>query len=155
MKKEIVVILPNIRSAMNVGAIFRTAEAAGISKIYLCGYTATPNHPKVGKTALGSEADVAWEYFESLDNLILTLKSKGFQILALEIDKHSENLWDTQYSYPVALVLGNEISGIPKEILKICDKTVYIPMLGKKESLNVATAAGIAIFELVNKQRIA
>jgi 23S rRNA (guanosine2251-2'-O)-methyltransferase len=150
-RTPIIIILPDIRSAMNVGAIFRSADGVGAEKIYLTGYTATPNHPKVTKTSLGSEDSVPWEYVHDVKTLITDLKKKNYTIIGLELDPQSECLWETTYSFPIVLLVGNEIKGIPKQIRDICDKLVYIPMLGKKESLNLATSTGITIYELLRQ----
>lgn len=150
-RTPIVIILNNIRSALNVGAIIRTADAVLAEKVYLTGYTATPEHPKVPKTSLGAENSVPWEKRENVLELLTELKNNGYSIVGLEIHPTSENFWETSYKYPVALLLGNEIDGIYPELIERCDKIVHIPMLGQKESLNVATATGIAAFEIAKK----
>lgn len=151
-RNEIVVILHDIRSAWNVGAIFRTADAILAEKIYITGYTATPEHPKVPKTSLGAENTVPWEQKNDVETLIIELKGKGYSIVGLEIHEKAECFWNVNYKYPVALLLGNEIRGITPELIELCDKVIKIPMLGTKESLNVATAAGIALFEIAKPQ---
>ena len=153
MNNKIVLILNDIRSAMNTGAIIRTADGMGASKIFLTGYTATPNHPKVLKTSLGAEESVPWEYREDVSEVIKSLKQEGFEILGLEITENSKNIWETKINFPVALLLGNEIRGIEADLISQCDKIVSLPMLGSKESLNVATAAGIASYELLRMSR--
>ena len=153
MNNKIVLILNDIRSAMNTGAIIRTADGMGASKIFLTGYTATPNHPKVLKTSLGAEESVPWEYREDVSEVIKSLKQEGFEILGLEITENSKNIWETKINFPVALLLGNEIRGIEAGLISQCDKIVSLPMLGSKESLNVATAAGIASYELLRMSR--
>lgn len=147
-RTPIVIILHNIRSALNSGAILRTADAILAEKVYFSGYTATPEHPKVPKTSLGAENSVPWEKFEDIDKLLELLKSEGFQIVGLELHETAINFWDAKYKYPVALLLGNEISGIAPELIDKCDMIINIPMLGQKESLNVATATGIAALEI-------
>jgi tRNA G18 (ribose-2'-O)-methylase SpoU len=150
---KIILILHDIRSAMNVGAIIRTADGMGASKVYLTGYTATPNHPKVLKTSLGAENSVSWEYFDDIDLLLENLKKQGFQILGLEITDKSKYIWDSNIAFPVALLLGNEIRGIESDLIDRCDQIVSLPMLGEKESLNVATATGIAAYELLRMSK--
>ncbi len=144
-------ILYNIRSRFNVGAIFRTADAAGIDKIYLCGITPQPPHPKIDKVALGAEKTVPFEYVKQTVRLIKNLKKQKYTILALEQSKNSipyfkfKNMKDKK----TVLILGSEVKGLPKKILDLADKVLEIPMHGKKESLNVGIATGIVIFELI------
>lgn len=159
MKKELIVIAHDIRSAYNVGAILRTADGAGISRVYLTGYTAAPFqrkkdkyetkvHKMISKTALGAENFVSWGKKE-IKEVLTELKKKNFQIIALEINKKSRNIFKFKFNFPCAIILGNEISGVEGEIMKKCDGAVFIPMRGKKESLNVSVAAGIAIYEIL------
>ena len=158
VQREIIVVLDNIRSRENVGSIFRTADAAGVSKIYLCGITPTPPHEKISKTALGAEEDVPWEYHKQAGRLVDKLKKEGISIAALErFDKltasklkiRTQNIFSFKPRFPLALVLGNEVKGLSPQILKYCDKKISIPMYGKKESLNVAVAFGIAVYQLI------
>lgn len=150
-RTPIVFILPNIRSAMNVGAILRTADGILAEKVYMTGYTATPEHPKVAKTSLGAEDSVPWEHAQNTEGLIHKLKADGYEIVGLELDENAEKIWGVGFRFPVALLLGNEINGISPEQRRLCDKIVYLPMLGSKESLNVATTAGIASYELLRQ----
>lgn len=160
-----VVILQNIRSLHNVGSIFRTADAAGVEKLYLCGITPEPVdgfgkiRPQLAKVALGAEKTVAWEKRGSTSSpqatirLIDELKRDGYEIFAIEQSKKSIPYYQagmTRHTR-LALVVGNEVRGLPLTILKKCDKILEIPMRGKKESLNVAVAFGIVIFSLINK----
>ncbi len=162
--KKIFLILHNIRSLHNVGAIFRTAEGLGVKKIYLTGYTPEPFDifgPPAGglrkdfaKTALGAEKYISWEKIKNIFSLINRLKKEKIQIIALEQSKNSLDLKKFSLGNRVpklgiALILGNEVSGIPKSVLKKCDKIIEIPMRGKKESLNVSVAAGIAVYALI------
>lgn len=146
---DIFVILPNIRSTYNVGSIFRTADAFGVKKIYLTGYTPTPKHPKLAKVSLGAEKSVDWEYKKQTARVLQDLKKKGFFILALEQAKNSVYLKEIVPKYPLAIVLGNEVNGIPKKYLKLCDEVVEIEMKGVKESLNVSVAFGILISHVI------
>lgn len=150
-RTPISIILPDIRSAMNVGAILRTADGINAEHVYLTGYTATPEHPKVVKTSLGAENSVPWSYVYNTKELIQNKKSDGYQIVGLELSDKAVNIWDAEFSYPIALVVGNEIHGIPEDIQTLCDKVVYLPMLGTKESLNVATSTGIAAYEMLRQ----
>ncbi len=150
-----ILILPDIRSALNVGAIFRTADAIGISKVYLTGYTPRPTdrfgriQKDITKSALGAETWVPWEYKKTLIPLIHKLKKDGFQIIAIEQDKQAIDYRKIKISNKVAVILGREVEGIDKKILKSCDKIIYIPMYGKKESLNVSVATGVALFRIL------
>ncbi len=150
VKQKIHVVLHNIRSRENVGSIFRTADAAGINKIYLCGITPTPPHEKISKTALGAENYVPWEYCKQTWRLLAKLQEEGINIVALEQTKESKDLFKFKPKFPLVLVLGNEVKGLSPQILKYCDKKISIPMYGKKESLNVAVAAGVALYSIIN-----
>jgi 23S rRNA (guanosine2251-2'-O)-methyltransferase len=145
-----VVVIHNVRSALNVGSIFRTADAAGVGKIYVCGYSPTPKHDKVRKTALGAEESVPWECHRQTWRLLERLKQEGYRIVALEQTKGSENVFTFRPRFPVALVVGNEVRGLSRPILDRADAVIEIPMRGAKESLNVAVAFGIAAYQLFN-----
>uniref|UniRef100_UPI004049F756 RNA methyltransferase n=1 Tax=Ignavibacterium sp. TaxID=2651167 RepID=UPI004049F756 len=143
------VILNSIRSSYNVGSIFRTSDGAMIEKLYLCGYTPHPPKKEILKTALGATESVNWEYVKDPLAVINDLKSKGIKICALELTENSKPYYDlTKNDFPIALVVGNEISGISQDILDQCDLSIEIPQYGIKQSLNVAVAYGIAIFEM-------
>ena len=146
---KIYVICHNIRSRHNVGSIFRTADGAGVSKIFLCGITPVPPHPNIEKVSLGAEKFVEWEKCKETWRTIEKLKKENFEIVALEQAKNAISLKDFKTTRKnIALVLGNEVEGLPKNILKRTDKIIQIPMRGKKESLNVAVAFGIAVYKL-------
>lgn len=159
MQKELFLILHNIRSAYNVGAIFRTADGAGVSKIYLSGYTPCPADDEkmrktdadkmIEKTALGAEKNIPWEKCEDLEKLLEKFRKEKIQIVALEKTDDGTDIKKFKPSFPMALILGNEVEGISKSVLEKCDAIVLIPMRGKKESLNVSVAAGIAIYEIL------
>jgi tRNA G18 (ribose-2'-O)-methylase SpoU len=157
----LVVIAHDIRSVHNVGSIFRTADAAGVEKIYLCGITPAPLdrfkevRADFTKVALGAERSVAWEKVVTTAEVITRLKKDGYTILALEQSKRSipyYSVWlddgDDGDDARIALVLGNEVKGLPPSILRAADRILEIPMLGRKESLNVAVAFGIVAFGL-------
>lgn len=148
-KNEVYLILDNIKAMENVGAIFRTAEAARIKKIFLCGFTATPPRNKIFKTSMGAVEWVDWEYKKTAMEAVEKLKSSGVQIIALEQTDQSVNFKQAKYKKPLAIVLGNEKTGVSKEVLKKCDLSVEIPIFGRANSLNVATSAGIIIFEVL------
>lgn len=157
MKKEIYLILHNIRSLYNVGSIFRTADAAGVKKIYLTGYTPAPVdrfgkiRKEIAKTALGAEKTVEWQRYKNIGKLIRKLKEVGFPsvIVAVEQSPNSINYKKFKPRYPLALIFGNEVRGLSKQILRKCNKTIEIPMRGKKESFNVSVSAGIVLFEFI------
>ena len=150
-----ILILPDIRSAINVGAIFRTADAVGIDKIYLVGCTPRPTdqfgriQKDIAKSALGAESWISWEYKKTLIPLIKSLKKDGYEIVALEQDEKSIDYRKYKKPTKLAFILGPEVTGLDKKILNICDKIVEIPMYGKKESLNVSVACGISLFKIL------
>lgn len=153
---EIRLILDNIRSVHNVGSIFRTADAAGVSKIYLVGTTPAPidrfgrKRRDLTKVSLGAEESVAWEHVENAAALIKFLKKEGFVVVALEQDGRSVDYRDfsSKKGSSIALIVGNEVGGVSKELLGLADAIMEIPMVGKKESLNVSVATGVALFQL-------
>ncbi len=150
-----ILILNDIRSVENVGAMFRTADAAGIDKIYLIGTTPTPidrfgrKRGDLAKSALGAEEYVAWEYKKTITPVLSKLKKDGFQIIAIEQDEKSIDYKKVKIQEKNAFIVGTEVTGIPKNILKKCDIIAEIPMRGKKESLNVSVATGIALFGIL------
>lgn len=150
------IILHDIRSTHNVGSVFRTSDAAGVSHVYLSGYTPTPvdeygrDRKDISKVALGAEKTVPWSYEKSVVRLIAKLKKEGFTVVALEQDPKSQDYKKIKLPKKFALILGNEVDGISPALLKKCDLIAEIPMKGQKESLNVSVAAGIAIFRLLN-----
>jgi len=148
LDERFVLVLPNIRSGHNVGAIFRTADGSGVDKLYITGYTPCPPHTQIDKVSLGAEKWMPWEYYKQAGTLLKKLKKMGYNIVALEQTKVSKNIFDWQPKFPIALVLGNEKTGVPKSLLKYCDESVEIPMAGKKNSLNVSVAAGIAMYRV-------
>ncbi len=154
-KKEYVLILPDIRSALNVGAIFRTADACGIGEIYLTGITPRPTDKfdridkDIAKSALGAETFVPWQYRKSVIPLIKNLKKQDYTIVALEQDEKSVDYRKVKLEGHVVIIVGPEVEGLSKKILKECDIITHIPMYGKKESLNVSVATGIALFRLL------
>ncbi len=135
-------ILVSLRSLYNVGSIFRSADALGVEKIYLTGFTGTPKQAKIGKTALGAEESVPWEYVKSTSEVIKRLKSEGYSIVGLEKTSTSLNAFKWNPSEKTAILLGNEERGLSDRIMNLCDEVVHLPMEGMKESLNVSVAAG-------------
>lgn len=154
-KMQKILILPDIRSAINVGAIFRTADAVGIDKIYLSGFTPRPTdkfgriQKDIAKSALGAETWVPWEYQKNLSNIISKLKKNGYKIIAIEQDGRAMDYRKVKVPSKVAIIVGPEVTGLPKKVLDKCDIIAEIPMHGKKESLNVSVATGIALFRLL------
>ena len=147
------VMLENVRSIFNVGSFFRTCDAAGIEKLYLCGITGHPPQRALSKTALGSEDRVTWEHTWNSGAAVRTMRDAGFEIAAIETSSHSVDLFDWTPRFPVCIVFGHEVEGIQQPLLELCDTHVRIPMLGHKHSLNVATAGGVVIYELLRKYR--
>lgn len=150
MNKEIYVLLNNIRSLHNVGSIFRTADGAGVKKLFLCGQTGYPPREDITKTAIGAEEAVPWEYWIDAKDCIKKLlkNKKSVQLVALEQTENSQDYKKFKPKYPICLVLGHEIDGVEQGILDLCDTAIEIPMHGKKQSLNVSVAFGIAVYSL-------
>lgn len=154
-QKENCIILPDIRSAYNVGSIFRTADAAGISKIFLVGYTPLPvdkfrrENKEISKTALGAEKTISWEHIDEMLPLLKHLKNEGFQIIAVEQSEKSVDYKNVSLKEKNAFIFGNEVEGVSPEVLNECDVVTEIPMLGEKESLNVSVSVGVALFRIL------
>jgi 23S rRNA (guanosine2251-2'-O)-methyltransferase len=148
------VLLDNVRSMYNVGAFFRAADGAGLEKLYLSGITARPPKKEISKTALGSEETVAWEHDWDAVHRVGELRRQGFEIAAIETSLHSVDLFDWRPKFPVCVAFGNEVEGLRPELLQMAETHVRIPMLGQKKSLNVATAAGVVLYELLRKYRV-
>jgi len=142
------VVCDNIRSLENIGSIFRTADALAVDKIFLSGICGQPPHQKISKTALGAENNINWEYQWQTWRIIDKLKKQGVSIVALEQTKKSIPYLKFKPKFPLALVLGNEVKGVSASVLKKADHIIHLPMLGKKESLNVSVAFGVASFYL-------
>ena len=147
------VVLDSVRSLYNVGAFFRTLDAVAGDTLYLAGITATPPDARIGKTALGAETTVAWRKTADVLALIATLREGGATIAAVETTSLSVDLFDWQPAFPVCIVFGHEVDGLPRDVLEACDVHVRVPMLGRKHSLNVATAGGVVLYELLRKYR--
>jgi len=139
---SLIFVLVSLRSLYNVGSIFRTADALGVTKIFLTGFTGTPKQSKVAKTALGAEVSVVWEKAKSASQVIKLLEEAGYEIVALEKHENSQDFTQWKPTKKTALLLGNEERGLSPRILKQADLSVHLPMLGVKESLNVSVAAG-------------
>lgn len=152
-KHPVAIVCDNLRSAHNVGAVFRTADGFAFQAIHLCGITVTPPNNDIHKSALGAEFTVPWQQWETTAECLHRLKTEGYHIVALEQTDTSVLLseWHCDATRPVALVLGNEVKGISPEALALCDQAVEIPMAGTKHSFNVSVAAGILMWEIFQK----
>lgn len=150
-KIPVIVVLENIRSAYNVGSVFRTADAFLIQAIYICGYSAKPPHKEIKKTALGAEETVEWKHFKTAKEAIEELRKQAFRIFAVEQAEKSLRLQTAGFSpkEKIAVVFGNEVTGVEQSTIHLCDGCIEIPQLGMKHSLNIATAAGVVLWELV------
>jgi tRNA G18 (ribose-2'-O)-methylase SpoU len=150
-KFPVIAVLENIRSAYNVGSVFRTADAFLIEAVYLVGYTAFPPHKEIRKTALGAEETVSWKHFRTTEEAIADIRAKGYQIWAAEQTMGSKLLhnFSVEADKGIAIVFGNEVSGVESATLALCDGSLEIPQLGMKHSLNIATAAGVVLWELI------
>ncbi|MEO8855229.1 MAG: RNA methyltransferase [Ginsengibacter sp.] len=155
-KNPVIAVLENVRSAYNVGSVFRTADAFLIESIYITGYTAKPPHKEITKTALGAQDSVDWEYFETTREAIEYLKENQYKVFAVEqvTDSISLEKMDNLTIDRIAFVFGNEVSGVDQQIISLCDGCVEIPQFGMKHSLNISVAAGIVLWEAVKKNKI-
>lgn len=152
-KLPLVVILDNVRSGMNVGSVFRTADSFLLEAIYICGYAAQPPHRDVLKTALGATETVEWKYFEHTKDAIQHLQEKQYKVYAVEQVEGAVHLPLFKPDEKMALVFGNEVSGVEEEVLDICNGAIEVPQWGKKHSLNISVCAGIVIWEVSKKMR--
>lgn len=148
-RTPIYVIADNIRSLYNVGSIFRTADGIMAEKIYLCGITGIPPRREIEKTSLGACEVVPWEYRDTAVSAVRELKSKGVQIITLELTEPDEHFIEASYDFPAAIVIGHEINGVSEEVIELTNKAVTIPMLGRANSLNVANAFSVAVYQML------
>jgi len=153
LRLPVAVLLDNVRSLYNVGAFFRTADAAAVEKLYLCGITGRPPKRGIAKTALGADEVVDWQYNWEPVPVVQDLRGRGYEIAAVETTVHAVDLFDWTPRFPLCIVFGHEVEGIRPEVSALSDTRVRIPMLGTKHSLNVATAGGVVIYELLRKYR--
>lgn len=151
--RSLKILVPNIRSLHNVGSIFRSADAFGISEIILSGYTPTPPRPEINKTAIGAEEFVDWRYEKDAKKTVHQLKDEGYCIVGLEQTDDSTDLPDFDAAAPerICIILGSEVSGIEEELLPLIDEFVAIPQFGRKHSLNVSVAAGVVLYAMLEK----
>ncbi len=165
MAQKIILIIHNVRSCHNVGSMFRTVDGLGVDKVYLSGYTPYPRRKEderpphiagkvekqIDKTALGAQDNVAWEQSDIVLPIIQSLKSAGVSVVALEQSSHSIDINAFKPPKKCALIVGNEVDGLDREIIDICDSAIEIPMQGQKESFNVSVAAAIALYQIKYK----
>ena len=154
-KLPLVVLLDQVRSLHNIGAVFRTSDAFLVNRICLCGITATPPHPEMHKTALGAELTVDWKYYKNTQDAVNELHKDGYTVMAIEQCKGSTSLSDLKLESDkkYAIVMGNEVKGVQQEVVDMCDGCIEIPQYGTKHSLNVSVTAGIVLWEFANKMR--
>ena len=155
-KTSVIAVLENIRSAYNVGSVFRTADAFLLEAIYLTGYTCVPPHKEIKKTALGAEETVAWKHFSTAGEAITSLRNAGYIIYAVEqtINSHPLQSMDFKTSKKIAVLFGNEVSGVEQQTIGLCDACIEIPQYGMKHSLNIAVAAGVVLWDIVSKWKM-
>jgi 23S rRNA (guanosine2251-2'-O)-methyltransferase len=153
-KIPVIAVLENIRSAYNVGSVFRTADAFLLEAIYICGYTCTPPHKEIKKTALGAEDTVSWKHFENAQLAIQELNTSGYTVFAVEQVEGSTLLNEVNYKSgdKIAVIFGNEVTGVEQSTIQQCVGCIEIPQAGMKHSLNIATAAGVVLWELVRSK---
>ena len=151
-KTPIVVVLDNVRSALNVGSAFRTSDAFRIEKIYLCGITAIPPNKEIRKSALGASKSVDWKKVDKTEDVVLYLKEKGYKVIAIEQTEGAVVL--NEYllkEIPIAVVFGNEVNGVSQSVINLCDGCIEIPQIGTKHSLNISVSIGVVLWDLWNK----
>lgn len=151
LRNPVHVVLDNLRSAYNVGSVFRTSDAGAAGHIHLCGMSAHPPHKKIEKTSLGAFAYVPWTYYERTGDALAHLRAEGIPIVAIEVTPNAVSHVEYTWPKPVAIVFGNEVFGIAEKTLDRCDAVVQIPMLGHKNSINVATAFGVILYEVLRQ----
>ncbi len=154
IRLPVAVLLDNVRSMYNVGAFFRAADGVGLEKLCLCGITAHPPKKAISKTALGAEETVRWEHNWNAVQMAEGLRRSGFELAAIETSPHAVDLFEWEPRFPVCVLFGNEVEGLCPELLEMASAHVRIPMLGQKNSLNVATAGGVVLYELLRKWQV-
>lgn len=155
-KMPFIVVLENIRSAYNVGSVFRTADAFLLEAIYICGYTCCPPHKEIKKTALGAEETVAWKHFVNATEAILELKEMGYKVFSVEQASGSTMLNNLNFDVTdkIAVIFGNEVTGVEQTTIQQSEGCIEIPQFGMKHSLNISTAAGVVMWELVRNRKL-
>lgn len=152
-KTQLIVVLDNVRSANNVGSVFRTSDALLIEKVYLCGITATPPNKDIQKTALGAQDSVPWEYIENTESVVIKLKDSGYKVYAIEQVENSISLetFFPEENEKLVVVFGNEVKGVSQEVVDLCDGAIEIPQFGTKHSFNISVSCGIVLWEIFRK----
>lgn len=155
-KLPLVVVLDNVRSHLNVGSVFRTADAFMVEAIYLCGITGTPPHRDIHKTALGATETVQWKHFASTDEAVQELKREGYSVIAIEQAEKAMMLNDFKPAEDkkYAFFFGNEVEGVSQQVIDVCDNVIEIPQFGTKHSLNIAVSAGVVIWDVFSKLKL-
>ena len=153
LRLPVTILLDNVRSMYNVGAFFRTADGAGVEQLLLSGITARPPKKAITKTALGAEERLPWKGIQHPEEEMGRLRSCGFEIAAIETSERAIDIFDWQPRFPVCVLFGHEVDGLPSPLLELCDAHIRIPMLGLKHSLNVASAGAVVMYELLRKYR--
>jgi len=154
-KSPVVLVLDNIRSALNVGSAFRTGDAFAVEKVLLCGITAQPPHREILKTAIGATSSVTWEYHENTVDAIKSLKAENYQLIAVEQAAESKNLADFPFSEKgqYALIFGNEVTGVAQPVMDMVDHCIEIPQFGTKHSLNISVSIGVVLWEFIRNRK--
>ena len=151
-KQAIIIILDDVRSMHNVGSVFRTCDAFAVEAVYLCGYTPAPPHRDIHKTALGATETVVWKHFAVNTDAVQSARDAGYKIIAVEQARNSISLEQLKWNgEKIALVFGNEVSGVSDDILKLADGCIEIPQWGSKHSLNISVSVGVVLWEMVRK----
>ena len=155
-KTPVIAVLENIRSAYNVGSVFRTADAFLLEAIYITGYTCVPPHKEIKKTALGAEDSVTWKHFANATTAIEELKANGYKVYAVEqaVNSLQLQLGEFKKDEKIAVIFGNEVTGVEQTTIEQCDGCIEIPQLGMKHSLNIATAAGVVLWEIIRTRML-
>ena len=156
-KTPLIIVLDNIRSLNNIGSVFRTADAFLVKKIYLCGITAQPPHKDIQKTALGATESVEWEYMESSLELVKTLQKEGVLVASIEQAEQAIDLdeFSVEQNKTYAIIFGNEVKGVQQDVVTASDVVIEIPQYGTKHSLNIAVSAGVVVWDLFVKFKLA
>lgn len=154
VKNPVIAVLENVRSGYNVGSLFRTGDAFLLEAIYICGYSPYPPHKEIRKTALGAEDTVSWKHFKTATEAVQELKNGGYKVYAAEQAEGSIPLQKVNFKpeEKIAVIFGNEVTGVEQSTIALCDGCIEIPQMGMKHSLNIATAAGVVLWELVRKR---
>jgi len=154
-KSPVVLVLDNIRSALNVGSAFRTGDAFAVEKVVLCGITAQPPHREILKTAIGATGSVSWEYYEDNVAAITALKEQGYQLVAVEQAEESKTLENFPFSREdkYALIFGNEVTGVAQPVMNLVDQCIEIPQFGTKHSLNISVSIGVVLWEFIRNRK--